>query len=442
MTSLRTRLVAGAVAVVAVVLVASGITVAMLARAAIADELDASILARARGLAAQVEIDDGKLQDEIDPRSFASDEAVCVWHDRDVVGCTSTTLPTGGDGELQTIELAGVSMRAVSIAFEPRVEPGEHAAATLPRLTMTFARGIAPLEASARRITYVVVAVTAIGIVLCIALLLAVVRVGLRPVRELATAIESVRDVSSAHAPIVTTTAELMPIASRLDAMLARLSVAFERERELTAEVAHELRTPLAGLRVILDVALDRERTSDRYRAALVECLAITRTTEDVVETLLELAKLDAGQAKPSALPVEVDQLVRDVLATANARAVERGLDVTTSLEPVTRNTDRDKVRAVVANLVDNAITYADRGGTIRIELASDRLVVANTGCTLAPELAAKVFERFWRGDDARTQVGHAGLGLPLCKKLVELLGGSISVAIVDEQFIATVVLP
>jgi len=162
-----------------------------------------------------------------------------------------------------------------------------------------------------------------------------------------------------------------------------------------------------------------------------------------VVESLLSLARLDAGQASLDATPIDVDQLVRDAVATIHSRAVERGIQIVTELDAVTLTTDHDKLRIVVTNLLDNAVTYAGAGGELRITLIGGVLRVMNTGCTLTPEQAAHVFDRFWRRDTSRDQAaGHVGIGLALCKKLVELLDGKIDVTVRDGRFTATVMLP
>jgi signal transduction histidine kinase len=95
----------------------------------------------------------------------------------------------------------------------------------------------------------------------------------------------------------------------------------------------------------------------------------------------------------------------------------------------------------VIGNLLDNAISYVDDGGEVAVRLRGRRLEIENTGCTLAPADAAHVFERFWRGDAARSAGTHAGLGLALCKKLVGLLGGTIAARVDGRRFIVEVIL-
>jgi len=229
---------------------------------------------------------------------------------------------------------------------------------------------------------------------------------------------------------------ELAPIVERLNELLGRVDSAMTRERELTAEVAHELRTPLSGLRATIELALDKERSAERYRDALRDCLTICKQTERMVESMLSLAKLDAGMVPVAREKVEVDALVRDVLATHQARIAERGLALTTNIRAVTVQSDPVKLTSVMSNLVDNAISYSE--GTLHVEVAERTIKITNSS-SLAD--AKHVFDRFWRGDAARTAGTHAGLGLSISKRLIELLGGQIRAYVEGGRFSVIVVL-
>lgn len=218
--------------------------------------------------------------------------------------------------------------------------------------------------------------------------------------------------------------------------------MAFARERELTAELAHELRTPLAGIRATIEVALDRGRPAERYRGALADVLVIARDTERIVEAMLSLARLDAGAVRATPAPVDLDAVIVTLIAGVAARCEARGVALMPRLAQVTIATDGDMLRLVVHNLLDNAASYVDDGGTIEIVLTEDRLVIANSGCTLVADDAARVFARFWRGDAARATGTHAGLGLALCKKLVAELGGAIAVELAGGRFAVSLTWP
>ena len=442
--SIRTRLLVGTLLGVALAFVAITVFVGALVRGALRDQFDDGLRAKALELAAQIEDHEGELENEIDPRTLANGEAYQLWVRGKSVAKSDDHLdlvaaPLGYN--LTEVTLGGQAARQYTLRSEARVE-GEDPNGAMP-IVFVLARTTASVDAAAHHITVVVSAVGLAGLLLCVVIVLLVVRVALAPMRDLASAIGAIRatDLAVRLAP-QTTAVELTAVTNRLDELLGRLGAAFARERDLTAEVAHELRTPLAGLRATIELALDRERPAERYRSALEQSLAITRETERLVESLLSLARLDAGQTGLHAMPLDLDQLVRDAIDKVHARVSERKLAVVTELRPVTLTSDRDKLRIVIANLLDNATAYADEGGEVRVALTDTVLRVSNTGCTLTADDVSRVFERFWRADASRSPEGHSGIGMPLTQKLVELLGGTIAVEVNDGRFVATVRLP
>lgn len=442
--SIRTRLIVGTVLAIAAVLVAITLIASALVRGALRDQFDEDLRSKTQELAAQVEVNDGEIENEIDAHTLAPGEAYKLWIDDKVAGTSDDhgdLTPSPAGSGIAEITLRGEPARQFTLRTEARLE-GNEPGGKLP-IVVVLARATGPVDAAARHITMVVSGVGLAGLVLSLLIVLLVVRLALAPLRDLASAIAAIRasDLAVRLAPR-TKAVELAAVTNRLDELLGRLGAAFARERDLTAEVAHELRTPLAGLRATIQLALDRERPAERYRTALEQSLAITRETERLVASLLSLARLDAGQTALHAAPLDLDQLVRDGLDRVHARATERGLAIVTELQPVTLTSDRDKLSVVVANLLDNATAYADEGGELRVTLTETLLRISNTGCKLTPDQVGRVFERFWRADPSRSPEGHSGIGMPLTQKLVELLGGTIEVEVTDGRFIATVRLP
>jgi len=282
-----------------------------------------------------------------------------------------------------------------------------------------------------------------------------VVHRGLRPLGALASRIAAIGDEHlDDRIALRDTPAELRPVVDRLNEMLARVESAVLRERSFSADVAHELRTPLAGLETALEVCLARPRQPEEYTSVARQCLATTRATRGMVETLLMLARADARQLKVFPGPVEVEPLLRGCWVRVEARARERGLRVDWHVErSCIIRSDPEQLALVVGNLFDNAVAYADAGG--RVEIAASRngeaatIEVRNSGCALSREQIGQVFERFWRGDESRTSSNgsgnggvHCGLGLALCHRVVVLLGGSIAVDSADGDFIARLRFP
>lgn len=439
--TLRGRLLIGAAAGVAIALAVAGVVVYAWMRSSLYAQFDEALAARAEALAAQVELDGDKISPEIDPAG-SPDEAFELWG-RGLVLLRSKGLR----GDLQAtpapvVEVTlgdGRRARQITHRFLPRLEPDE-APRPRPEVVLALARATGEVDASVARVATVLAGAGVLGIVLALAILAVAIRIGLAPLRALAVGI-AMADLTT-RLDVAGAPAELRTVVARLNELLARLARAFERERALTAELAHELRTPLAGIRATIEVALDRDRPAERYRAALADVLAIAADTERVVEAMLALARLDAGAARARSAPIDVDELVRGLTGPAAVRGQARDVAVVARLVPVTISSDAEMLRVVVGNLLDNAVTYVEDGGVVEVVLETDRLVVRNTGCTLAPAQAERVFERFWRGDQARPAGVHAGLGLAVCKQLLELLGGEIAVAIERGQFVATVRLP
>jgi two-component system, OmpR family, heavy metal sensor histidine kinase CusS len=450
MRSIRARLLAGTAIAVSLAFAISGVLVLVLARSSLYTQFDETLVARAGALSALVEQDEDSVEVELDPAGVPGEGAYFELWQSERVLLRSTSLGTGdlerspGPSAIRNVVLPdGNDGRQITLRFAARREPDAPSTEPPAAVTLVLARPVAEVSTAVTRLGGVLVGVGLFGTLLCLAILAGVVRFGLAPVRSLAAAIAELREGDLAvKLEAATTPHELRPVVERLDELLRRLAAAFTRERELTAEIAHELRTPIAGLRATIEVAMSREdRPPEKYRAALADCLAITRQTERLVETLLSLARLDAGTAPVAKTPLDLDELVRESLASITARAAERDVAIVTALPAVSATTDRDMLQLVLHNLVDNAVSYVEDGGTIRVELAPGTIKISNTGCALAPADAERVFERFWRGDAARSAGMHAGLGLALCKKLVSLLGGTITARVDDGSFVAVVTL-
>lgn len=451
--SIRRRLLAGIALAVALTFAVAGAVVTWLLRASLAEEFDAALVARARAIASNIEDDDGKIELEVGADGAPGDATrFQVWQEGRVL-LRSTTLrgrdlvPAGPlERDVPLVSDAvlpdGRQARQVTLHYSPRRELGQERDPRRQELVvLAVARDLGEIDGTMARVTRSLVVVGLLATLLSAVIAFGVVRFGLAPVRALAAAIAEVREGELlARLDKAATPRELSPVVERLDDLLRRLAAAFARERELTAEVAHELRTPLAGLRATLEVALGRDdRPSEKYRAALAECLSITRQTEALVQTMLSLAQLDAGVVKVRAEPVALHTLVAEVVAELAPRAAARGVTVHSVLPATEVATDAEKLRVVVHNLVENAVSYVDERGAIFVELHGATLQVRNTGCLLAPADVPRVFERFWRGDAARSSGAHAGLGLALCQKLMTTLGGSLTAQVSGDTFVATV---
>jgi signal transduction histidine kinase len=251
---------------------------------------------------------------------------------------------------------------------------------------------------------------------------------------------------------------ELARLARELDAAVARLAesrseaAALEQSRrELVAWVSHDLRTPLAGIRAMVEALEDRvvddRETIDRYHRTIgVEVDRLSALVAD----LFELSRIHAGALRLQLAPVALDEVLSDVVAGATLLARAKGVELTASLadSPVVKLAVPEMGRAV-QNLIDNAIRHTPPGGTIRIEVASEpesgcACVAVADSCGGIPERdLERVFELAYSGDTARTPGdGRAGLGLAVARGLVEAQLGRVSVLNEDGGCRFTIRLP
>lgn len=276
-----------------------------------------------------------------------------------------------------------------------------------------------------------------------------VVRRGLAPLEDLGDQIQT-KDESELDKPfsLPGASVELAPVVDRLNGFRERVGSAIEREHDFAAHAAHELRTPLAGLRSTLEVSLSRERDPGEYRESEQTALKITTQLERLVGRLLELARTASPSAVVRPEPFELRQLALESWNPYSDASAERGVLLEIDIDPeIWITTDRQLFGRVLQNLLENLGNYADESSLARLSAAARgdeiEVVVENECAGLDEELVRHAFDAFWRSDDARSAVGrHAGLGLALCLQLVELLAGTISASGEAGRFRVTVVLP
>jgi signal transduction histidine kinase len=220
---------------------------------------------------------------------------------------------------------------------------------------------------------------------------------------------------------------EVAELGASFNGMAARLEELFDARRELVAWASHDLRTPLAAIRAMIEAVEDGVATPEQYTQALAEQV---RTLSVLVDDLFELARIDAGvltlELEETSLADLVDSCVRGLEAEACRRNIR--LESRLNGAPPVRCAP-DKVERVLLNLLTNALRHTPADGSIAVlvEPARDevRVSVEDSGEGIAPEVLRRVFDRFWRGDPARSG-GGSGLGLAIARGLVEAQGGHI----------------
>jgi two-component system sensor histidine kinase QseC len=252
---------------------------------------------------------------------------------------------------------------------------------------------------------------------------------GIRPLRDLARRLEQRDGGDLSPLSLDMRYAELQPLATAFDAMLARLRNHVRRERAFVQDAAHELRTPMAAIAAQAHVLARAPDAVQRRHAEEALDHALARTSH-LSRQLLELATLDEVDARAPAT-VDIADLVQGTLAAAVPQASAHGIEV--SLEAPDRLAcalDWPVFQSVLNNLLDNAIRYGEAGGrvsvTLRVEGGVMTLLVADDGPGIAPASREHVFERFWRG--AGHDVPGTGLGLAIVRQAVARMGGSVRI--------------
>jgi two-component system OmpR family sensor kinase/two-component system sensor histidine kinase BaeS len=225
-------------------------------------------------------------------------------------------------------------------------------------------------------------------------------------------------------------------LASSFNRMTAELARTEQQRRNLTADVAHELRTPLHILQGNLEGILDGvyAPTPEHIAATLEE----TRLLARLVGDLQTLSLAEAGQLPLHKVQIAVGDLLSDVATSFSGQAAEQGVNIQIDLygdpDQLEIEADPDRLDQVLSNLVANALRYTSEGGTITLRAQAVpegiRLVLEDTGAGIPAEELPYIFDRFWRGDRSRSREGgtHSGLGLAIAKQLVQLHGGRIAV--------------
>jgi two-component system, OmpR family, heavy metal sensor histidine kinase CusS len=225
---------------------------------------------------------------------------------------------------------------------------------------------------------------------------------------------------------------EIGTLAKTFNQLLQRINTAFKREEQFIADVAHEMKTPLATMRSSLEVALTKERTTEEYKKTIEEAIGETDRLSATLKDVLDLAWTEAdGYKKP--MPVcNISQLVEDIAEIAHKMATPKQIKVTTIIaKDLLILGLTDKLARAFLNIVDNAIKYTPPHGTIHITLEEKNrtaiLTVADSGSGIAKEDLPHIFDRFYRGAKTNKVFG-AGLGLAICQSIIALHKGTIIV--------------
>lgn len=338
------------------------------------------------------------------------------------------------------------SANAPADMAKPQVEPGQRYAVrtvgqqreayritTLGRCLLV-GRSIAPEQAALRRLAWYLAAAGA-G-VLAIGLLGGwwVATRAMRPIEDISATAEriSAGDLSQ-RIPGSDASNELGRLAVVLNSTFSRLEAAFAQQARFTADAAHELRTPVSVILTHAQNGLASAPLGEEPREAFEACQRAAQRMRRLLESLLELARLDAGQDSMKHTPFDLAELTREIVELVEPLAEPRGVTLQLNLAPVKTVGDGVRIAQVITNLLTNAIEYNSDGGQVRVTTAATdgavQLRVSDSGPGIAPGDLPHVFDRFYRADSARSATSHTGLGLAISKAIVEAHGGVLEAA-------------
>ncbi|HEY1765512.1 MAG TPA: ATP-binding protein [Opitutaceae bacterium] len=435
------------------VLAVIGIAAAyVLARRSLAGSFDATVKAGALAVASLTESEHGKVEFDFSedflsgfaasrPRNFFE-----IWSEEGRVLAKAPTLGsadlagpdpgTPGDPRFRDVDLPGGRPgRSVSFVFTPGSADNSPTVPGMPRARLVFATDRRHLDETLTSLltTCVILAVLS-GAALIVAIRASLHR-GLAPLEAFGRRVAGIdaRTLGTRLSPD-DLPAELRPIAERLNGLLARLENSFERERRFSADLSHELRTPIAELRSLAECAIKwpsmRGGQNDR------DFLAIAVQMEKLVSETLKLARGEQDQIRAEITEVDIRAQCLSVWESLAQRCGERRIGARVSVDGAMVRADPTLLKSILKNLLENAVDYAPEGSVVAIEgRASDpyRLRVSNDAPDLSQDDIGRLFDRFWRKEAHRSGESHLGLGLSLSEVFARAMGWTLTAELGDE---------
>jgi heavy metal sensor kinase len=454
--SIRSRLTIRYTLIVAVIFLVIATVTYNIVSATLYDQLDASLLNEARWIAQQLENQrSGVVPDEtviaaIREHSayYPTKEFVEIWSPDGRLFCQS--LNVAGDSLVRHVSLPAAGMLVYQTVSTYRIQPLRILSESTPYGTILVA---IPEEGIARALEQLMRVMAWMGPVVVLLAFGSGLFLSIRSLRKVDEVTEIARKISadrlSARIPTHDVDDEIGRLIATFNGMIAGLDASFERMKQFSADASHELRTPLTVLRTQLETALASRTSASEVKKIVAQCLDEAIRMGSILENLLLLGKDDAGQAGIKRERVRLDYLIRDTYDETVVLASQKSIEVRIeNSDNVLIWGDKQRLRQMILNLVDNAIKYSHEKSVITLSLAKHNgqatVVVRDQGIGIPRSEISRIFDRFYRVDRARSRtLGGSGLGLAIVKWIVEAHGGTIAVkSAVDRGSEFTVSLP
>ncbi len=307
-------------------------------------------------------------------------------------------------------------------------------------LMVAVAKDRSPLENSLAYVLTGIIGVGALALLITTGIVHFVLSYGLKPLTSLSRRMEGITEETlKTRFEVDSLPSEISPITERFNGLLERLEKGFERERRFGADLAHELRTPIAEMKSLAEVGIKwpQHRAEEDYQTILTSA----QRMESITQSLLALSRLESGAIKGAKEEVSVKHLIEAELAGHHDRLDERKLLLDLDFPNERRiHSEPGVLRLVIKNLIENAIRYAPKSSRISIssntEDVAEIFSIANAVEDFHEADLEKLFERFWRKDESRTDHSHSGLGLTLAKSCAEVLGLDLSARLEDGRIL------
>ncbi len=464
-----------------IVIAFCGLLLYALIRKALTHEFDATLLAKMRALSALIMREPAgtielEFSQEMLPAFKRNDKPdyFQLWLENGTCFARSTSMKqrdlprqvalTPNQSALMDLVLPdGHPGRMATLLFTPAKDPDDYAklnqgAASdqaAPRVVLGVAQHLDELNRTLRQVRLLILSMgLSLPLIMALIVWLTVHR-GLYPIARLARETEGIDEQNLTHRfATEQMPQELQPIGQRLNALMERLEISFRqlqaaylRERRFNDNVAHELRTPIAELHTLAEVALLFPHNPELGEKAHHESLAIARQMESLVTVLLSLARCEAGIEALQLSPLALDELVAECWAAHQERAQHKQLQCELHLLPALAQSQQQLLLSIIDNLLSNAIDHCPDGGLVRVEMTTEteqlQLTIENGNTQLTPEDLELIYEPFWQKDATRAGTKHHGLGLPLVRAICQQLKIDLAISLPDLGRVrATITLP